>query len=165
MVKKFHEFNRSYHSSLNKLENRVGQAGCKNQQQPATSRNGRRNGCLFHIGNVKSPSLPKLVSNSPLPRFKIFHRLELCLTSVSLCFQLKAFYVDLLVPLETNLEKDTKVVQVSCSSPRPVSWWDDTSDFLSFFLFFWIIQYNIRRFRIERAEEVSAAAQDQVRNL
>lgn len=25
--------------------------------------------------------------------------------------QLKAFYVDLLVPLETNLEKDTKVVQ------------------------------------------------------
>lgn len=27
-------------------------------------------------------------------------------------FQLKAFYVDLLVPLETNLEKDTKVVQV-----------------------------------------------------
>jgi hypothetical protein len=27
--------------------------------------------------------------------------------------QLKAFYVDLLVPLETNLEKDTKVVQVS----------------------------------------------------
>lgn len=26
-------------------------------------------------------------------------------------FQLKAFYVDLLVPLETNLEKDTKVVQ------------------------------------------------------
>lgn len=26
--------------------------------------------------------------------------------------QLKAFYVDLLVPLETNLEKDTKVVQV-----------------------------------------------------
>lgn len=29
-----------------------------------------------------------------------------------LTFQLKAFYVDLLVPLETNLEKDTKVVQV-----------------------------------------------------
>lgn len=28
-------------------------------------------------------------------------------------FQLKAFYVDLLVPLETNLERDTKVVQVS----------------------------------------------------
>lgn len=28
-----------------------------------------------------------------------------------LSFQLKAFYVDLLVPLETNLEKDTKVVQ------------------------------------------------------
>lgn len=28
------------------------------------------------------------------------------------CLQLKAFYVDLLVPLETNLEKDTKVVQV-----------------------------------------------------
>lgn len=26
-------------------------------------------------------------------------------------WQLKAFYVDLLVPLETNLEKDTKVVQ------------------------------------------------------
>ncbi|EEB14775.1 insulin receptor tyrosine kinase substrate, putative [Pediculus humanus corporis] len=25
---------------------------------------------------------------------------------------LKAFYVDLLVPLETNLEKDTKVVQI-----------------------------------------------------
>jgi hypothetical protein len=33
-----------------------------------------------------------------------------------LTFQLKAFYVDLLVPLETNLEKDTKVVQVSKSS-------------------------------------------------
>lgn len=32
-------------------------------------------------------------------------------------FQLKAFYVDLLVPLETNLEKDTKVVQVS-KSPK-----------------------------------------------
>lgn len=31
----------------------------------------------------------------------------------SLSLQLKAFYVDLLVPLETNLEKDTKVVQVS----------------------------------------------------
>lgn len=30
--------------------------------------------------------------------------------------QLKAFYVDLLVPLETNLEKDTKVVQVSDTS-------------------------------------------------
>ncbi|KAF7271615.1 hypothetical protein GWI33_015537 [Rhynchophorus ferrugineus] len=29
----------------------------------------------------------------------------------SFLFQLKAFYVDLLVPLETNLEKDTKVVQ------------------------------------------------------
>lgn len=35
--------------------------------------------------------------------------------SFSLCLwylQLKAFYVDLLVPLETNLERDTKVVQV-----------------------------------------------------
>lgn len=33
--------------------------------------------------------------------------------SFYICFalQLKAFYVDLLVPLETNLEKDTKVVQ------------------------------------------------------
>lgn len=35
-----------------------------------------------------------------------------------LCFrffflQLKAFYVDLIVPLESNIEKDTKVVQVS----------------------------------------------------
>lgn len=29
-----------------------------------------------------------------------------------LYLQLKAFYVDLLVPLETNLEKDTRVVQV-----------------------------------------------------
>jgi len=27
-------------------------------------------------------------------------------------FQLKAFYVDLIVPLETNLEKDIKIVQV-----------------------------------------------------
>lgn len=35
-----------------------------------------------------------------------------CLTcSNCLAPQLKAFYVDLLVPLETNLEKDTKVVQ------------------------------------------------------
>lgn len=35
-------------------------------------------------------------------------------TVISCCsfhFQLKAFYVDLLVPLETNLEKDTKVIQ------------------------------------------------------
>lgn len=30
---------------------------------------------------------------------------------ITFCLQLKAFYVDLLVPLETNLEKDTKVVQ------------------------------------------------------
>ena len=28
--------------------------------------------------------------------------------------QLKAFYVDLIVPLESNIEKDTKVVQVRC---------------------------------------------------
>lgn len=37
-----------------------------------------------------------------------------CLINIVLLFlsQLKAFYVDLLVPLETNLEKDTKVVQV-----------------------------------------------------
>lgn len=27
--------------------------------------------------------------------------------------QLKAFYVDLIVPLESNIEKDTKVVQVT----------------------------------------------------
>ncbi|KAL6267238.1 hypothetical protein P5V15_000313 [Pogonomyrmex californicus] len=33
--------------------------------------------------------------------------------------ELKAFYVDLLVPLETNLEKDTKVVQVS----KPPKMW------------------------------------------
>lgn len=29
--------------------------------------------------------------------------------------QLKAFYVDLIVPLESNIEKDTKVVQVYSS--------------------------------------------------
>lgn len=29
--------------------------------------------------------------------------------------QLKAFYVDLIVPLESNIEKDTKVVQVRYS--------------------------------------------------
>ena len=42
-------------------------------------------------------------------------------------FQLKAFYVDLLVPLETNLEKDTKVVQVSVCRPEKLirnSRWD-----------------------------------------
>ena len=37
-------------------------------------------------------------------------------------FQLKAFYVDLLVPLETNLEKDTKVVQVRGVAWRGVAW-------------------------------------------
>lgn len=36
--------------------------------------------------------------------------------SLTFIFQLKAFYVDLLVPLETNLEKDTKVVQVCTSN-------------------------------------------------
>lgn len=40
--------------------------------------------------------------------FSIFH---LFLFFFSL--QLKAFYVDLIVPLESNIEKDTKVVQVS----------------------------------------------------
>lgn len=35
--------------------------------------------------------------------------------------QLKAFYVDLLVPLETNLEKDTKVVQVRSNSCKTLS--------------------------------------------
>lgn len=30
---------------------------------------------------------------------------------IAYALKLKAFYVDLLVPLETNLEKDTKVVQ------------------------------------------------------
>lgn len=38
--------------------------------------------------------------------------LSIHMKSSQLFFQLKAFYVDLLVPLETNLEKDTKVVQV-----------------------------------------------------
>lgn len=51
-------------------------------------------------------------------------------------FQLKAFYVDLLVPLETNLEKDTKVVQVSKPSKlilgrdisRPLVWISGTDE-------------------------------------
>ena len=34
------------------------------------------------------------------------------LSSFDFVWQLKAFYVDLLVPLESNIEKDTKVVQV-----------------------------------------------------
>lgn len=135
MVKKFYEiaFNRSYYSPLREAGLKTG--GLK---KPATSRNEKRNGCLFYIGNVKSPSLPKLVSNSPLPRFKIFHRLELCLTSVSLCFQLKAFYVDLLVPLETNLEKDTKVVQVSsiASTSILVGWHQRIRRFFFFLSFF-----------------------------
>lgn len=42
-----------------------------------------------------------------------YFRMGRKLINVCFTFQLKAFYVDLLVPLETNLEKDTKVVQVS----------------------------------------------------
>ncbi|XP_024884270.1 brain-specific angiogenesis inhibitor 1-associated protein 2-like, partial [Temnothorax curvispinosus] len=38
-------------------------------------------------------------------------RVYIIISLSHLTFQLKAFYVDLLVPLETNLEKDTKVVQ------------------------------------------------------
>ena len=38
--------------------------------------------------------------------------LLMALSSFDFVWQLKAFYVDLLVPLESNIEKDTKVVQV-----------------------------------------------------
>lgn len=43
-------------------------------------------------------------------RFLLF---VFCYFVVFLRMQLKAFYVDLIVPLESNIEKDTKVVQVS----------------------------------------------------
>lgn len=41
-----------------------------------------------------------------------FTSIESKICNCDFFFQLKAFYVDMLVPLETNLEKDTKVVQV-----------------------------------------------------
>jgi hypothetical protein len=59
--------------------------------------------------------------------------------------QLKAFYVDLLVPLETNLEKDTKVIQVIKRT------------FLKTILNTYLKSEPPRPF-IERAEEILAAA-------
>jgi hypothetical protein len=51
--------------------------------------------------------------NRSTPQIVGFLISELRVTKRFALLQLKAFYVDLLVPLETNLEKDTKVVQVS----------------------------------------------------
>lgn len=74
-------------------------------------------------------------------------------------FQLKAFYVDLLVPLETNLEKDTKVVQVSkpCleTDPRKGHYSSPSPR-----LFMTMNNATPGDGLSERAEEVSSAAQD-----
>ena len=61
----------------------------------------------WHLQSIKEQFI-KMIRNQYLFTpflFQYFHS----------SFQLKAFYVDLLVPLETNIDKDTKVVAVSIS--------------------------------------------------
>lgn len=61
-----------------------------------------------HMNIVSKHNFLKLVRDGN-PAFKSISSKLLHFPSIA--SQLKAFYVDLLVPLETNLEKDTKVVQ------------------------------------------------------